>query len=135
MKNYRRLFILPTILVTLLMSHSLEAVVLKKIEITGNKKTTTQSIILHGQIKLGQELSEKEVEQIKERLGRINQISLKKIEFQEGTLKIEIVDKWTLFPVPMITESGNYHNRGFLIYEDNFLGTLGTLAPGISWSN
>lgn len=136
MKNRRLIYLLSSLLLSLLLlSPSLKAEVLKKIEITGNKKTTRQSIILHGQIKIDKELSEKEVEEIKERLGRINQITLKTIEFQAGTLKIEILEKWTLFPVPMITESGNYHNRGFLIYEDNFLGTLGTLAPGISWSN
>lgn len=111
------------------------AEVLKKIEVIGNKRTKAESIIQHGQIKIGQELSEEGVQEIKEHLGRINQIHLKSIELKNGTLRIEIEDKWTLFPVPMITESGNYHNRGFLIYEDNFLGTLGTIAPGISWSN
>ena len=72
---------------------------------------------------------------IKERLGRIGQIYVKNISFKDGILRIEIEEKWTIFPVPMITQSGTYKNRGFVLYEDNFLGTLGTFAPGISWSN
>ncbi|MFA6237740.1 MAG: hypothetical protein WC635_10470 [Bacteriovorax sp.] len=111
------------------------AEILKSVEVTGNKRTTKSSIIQHGHIEIGHELSEEDLRKIKEHLGRVNQIHLKKIEFMNGVLSIDIEEKWTLFPVPMITESGNYHNRGFLIYEDNFMGTLGTFAPGVSWSN
>lgn len=109
--------------------------ILNKIEITGNKRTTKEAIIQHGQIKINQELSKEELEKIKQNLGRINQVHIQSVEFRDGILKIDIFDKWALFPVPMITQSGNYYNRGVLIYDDNFLGTLGTLAPGISWSN
>lgn len=89
----------------------------------------------HGQIKINQELSDTDLQEIKENLMRFNQYHLKNVEFKGGILKIEIEDKWTLYPIPMITESGNYHNRGFLIYDDNFMGTLGSFASGISWSN
>jgi len=109
--------------------------ILNDVVLIGSKKTTTKAIIKHAQIKLNQELTPEELLTIKENILRINQIHLKKIEFNKGTLTIEIEDKWTLYPIPMITESGNYHNRGFLVYDDNFLGTLGTFAPGISWSN
>ncbi len=109
--------------------------VLKSVEITGNKRTTANAIIQHGQIQVGKELSEKDLETIKENLGRIGQIHVRSVNFKNGTLKIEVVDKWTLIPIPMITQSGNYQNRGVVLYDDNFLGSLGTLAPGISWSN
>lgn len=113
----------------------LRAEILKDVEINGNKRTTKEAILLHGQIHLGKNITQADLEDIIENLRRINQIHLKKTEFKDGVLHIDIDEKWTLFPVPMITQSGNYYNRGFLIYEDNFLGTLGTLAPGISWSN
>ena len=119
----------------LLITSQLQAEILKKVEVTGNKRTTIEAIVRHGQIKTGQEFNEKELEIIKKNLGRINQIHVKSIDFSNGILKIEIEDKWTLFPVPMFTKSGNYSNRGVLIYEDNFLGSLGTLASGISWAN
>ena len=111
------------------------AEILRDVVIIGNKRTTKESIIQHAQIKINQEFNDEELGNIKSNLGRISQIHIKNIIFKNGTLNIEMEDKWTLFPVPMITQSGNYYNRGFLIYNDNFLGSLGTLAPGISWSN
>lgn len=130
-----RIFILFFFFLLFVFSRSLSATILKEVELTGNKRTTKDAIILHGQIRLNQDLSQEEVETIAQNLRKINQIRLKKIELKDGVLKIEIEEKWTLFPVPMITQSGRYYNRGFLIYEDNVLGSLGTLAPGISWSN
>ncbi len=118
-----------------LFSYTIQAEILKDVEIIGNKKTTKSAIILHAQIKIGQELTEKNLKEIIENLRRINQIHFRNAEFKNGILKIQIEEKWTLFPVPMITQSGNYNSRGFLLYEDNVFGTLGTLAPGISWSN
>ena len=123
------------LIIGLFLSRVIYADVLNRVEISGNKRTTNEAIIQHGQIKIGQDIGEKELNNIRENLGRIGQILVTKFEFTNGILKIEIEDKWTLFPVPMITQSGNYKNRGFLIYDDNFLGSLGTLAPGISWSN
>ena len=126
---------LVLLIATSLFSQIVFAEILKQVVVIGNKRTTREAIIQHGQIKLGHELSDEDLRTVKENLGRIGQIHLRNLEFKNGTLKIEVEDKWTLFPVPMITQSGNYHNRGFLIYDDNFLGSLGTLAPGISWSN
>lgn len=123
------------LIIILFLSQTASAEILKDVEIIGNKRTTKEAIIQHGQINVGLDLSEKEFEKIKENLGRIGQIRIKKIDFKLGKLTIEIEDKWTIFPIPMITQSGKYQNRGFIIYDDNFLGSLGTFAPGISWSN
>lgn len=103
--------------------------------VTGNKRTTKEAVIQHAQIKTGGEFSEQDRQTAVENLRRVHQFHLKKADFKDGILTIEIEDKWTLFPVPMITQSGKYYNRGFLIYEDNIFGSLGTFAPGISWSN
>ena len=48
---------------------------------------------------------------------------------------MDIEDKWTIFPIPMITQSGDYYSRGILLYENNFLGKLGTIASGIFFTN
>jgi hypothetical protein len=109
--------------------------ILQEVVLTGNKSTNKNSLITHARIKIGSELTSEGLTEIRENLLRINQFVLKKLEFVRGKLFIEIEDKWTLFPVPMITQSGNYHSRGFLVYDDNFLGTLGTFAPGVSWTN
>jgi len=122
-------------MITMLIPFIVQAEKLKDVIITGNKRTTKEAILLHGRIKLETEVSAKDLEEIVENLKRINQIHVKGTEFKNGILHIEMEDKWTLFPVPMITQSGNYYNRGLLLYEDNVFGTLGTLAPGVSWSN
>ena len=119
----------------LLLSTNVFAEILQKVIITGNRQSTASAIIRHGQIKIGQELNENDLRTIKENLGRIQQIQVKKLKFQDGILNIEVIDKWTFIPIPMITQSGDYRNYGIVIYDDNFLGTLGTFAPGISWSN
>ncbi|MGZ3789365.1 MAG: hypothetical protein ACXVLQ_12630 [Bacteriovorax sp.] len=108
---------------------------LNRVEVSGNKKTTKEAIILHAQIKVNEELTKERLKVIEENLRRINQFTLKKIDFQNGVLYIDIIDKWTLFPVPMIAQSGHYRNYGFLLYEDNIFGSLGTFSPGVSWSN
>lgn len=118
-----------------LLPNLLFAEVLRDVEIVGNKRTKKNAIIQHGNIKIGQDIGPKELQEIKDTIGRIGQIRLKDMSYNNGILRIEVEDKWTIFPVPMITQSGSYKNRGFLVYDDNFLGTLGTFAPGVSWSN
>lgn len=120
---------------TLIISSVAHSEVLKHVVVSGNKKTSTSAILKHGGIIIGEDLSDKKIQNIKDNLGRIGQFRLLAFSFKDGILTIAIEEKWTFYPVPTITQSGNYYNRGFLIYEDNFLGTLGTLAPGISWSN
>ncbi|HAZ11479.1 MAG: hypothetical protein A2X86_10875 [Bdellovibrionales bacterium GWA2_49_15] len=126
------LFLLTVIL---LFASNVTAEVLKRVEVIGNKRTTKSAIIQTGKIKIGQELSQEELVTIKENLGRIGQIRIIRVDFSDGILTIVVIDKWTLIPIPMFTKSGSYHNRGLVLYEDNFLGSLGTLAPGVSWSN
>jgi hypothetical protein len=123
------------LIIALSISTNLFAVVLEKIVITGNDKTTFDSIISHGQIHLHSELTDNELQEIKERLLRINQIHLKSLKYLNATLFIDLEEKWTLYPVPIFTNSGSYKNQGLLLYDDNFLGTLGTFVTGISKAN
>jgi hypothetical protein len=109
--------------------------IINSVEIIGNKRTMRNAIIQKAHIKIGKLLDKNELDNIKENLGRMEQIIIKSVNFNNGILTIELIEKWSLIPVPMINQSGSYSNRGFVIYDNNFLGTLGTFAPGISWSN
>lgn len=109
--------------------------VIRKVVLTGNTKTKKKSIMKWGGVKLNQNISEEEFSEIIEKLKRAYQFNLKKIDFKNETLFISIEDKWSIFPVPMITQSGNYYSRGILLYENNFLGRMGTIAPGIFVTN
>lgn len=117
------------------LSLSIHAQVINKVIITGNSKTQRNSILKWGGIQIGKKISKDELGEIVEKLKRAYQFNLKNIEFKDETLHIEVEDKWSMFPVPMITQSGNYYSRGLLLYENNFLGRLGTFAPGIFWTN
>jgi len=111
------------------------AVFIKDVELTGNTKTKLSALIRWANIPIGKEISQERYDFVIEKLNRINQVNLKSVSFEEGIMKIVIEDKWSLFPVPMVTQSGDYFSRGFLIYENNFLGRLGTFVPGVFWTN
>lgn len=108
---------------------------IKKVAIIGNSKTKRASIIKWGGVRLGKKISDEELKNVFEKMKRANQFNLKSITFNNDTLKIVIEEKWSIFPVPMLTQSGNYYSRGLLVYENNFLGRLGTIAPGVFWTN
>ncbi|MBF0313438.1 MAG: hypothetical protein HQK50_11935 [Oligoflexia bacterium] len=112
-----------------------ETRLLNKIEVTGNSKTTTKAILINSGVSLGEEIDDHKLVMIEENLRRHHQFNLKKINFKDGILYLEIEDKWSLFPVPMITQSGNYYYRGGLIYDNNFLGSMGTMAIGAATTN
>lgn len=116
-------------------STSVLAEVLKEIKIVGATKTKDSALMKHIRLNVGTDVSEQDIISMKDRLMKIHQVIIKKIDFTNGTLTIEIEDKWSLFPVPMITQSGYYFNRGVLIYDNNFLGRLGTFAPAIAQTN
>ncbi|MBF0361778.1 MAG: hypothetical protein HQK49_12245 [Oligoflexia bacterium] len=114
---------------------SVSAEVLKKIEVTGNHKTTPKAILINSGVSIGDDIDDTKLKIIEENLRRHHQFNLLKIEFTNGILHLDIEDKWSLFPVPMITQSGNYYYRGGLIYDNNFLGSMGTIAIGAAATN
>lgn len=116
---------------------SIQALIIKDVHLVGATKTTKSAILNWANIKLNKNIDEEELEHIKEKLMRALQYILVKVEYfpKEEILQVEIKDKWSIFPVPLINQSGEYYARGFLIYENNFLGRLGTFAPGILWTN
>lgn len=111
------------------------AVTINHVDVIGNSKTKKKSIMKWGQIELGKELTEDEFDWVKEKLRQAYQFNLLDIKLIDDKLEIKIEEKWSLFPVPMLTQSGNYFSRGLLVYENNFLGRLGTFAPGLFFTN
>jgi len=109
--------------------------ILKEIRVMGNTKSKTSVVKRYVHKKIGEDLAVEDIKAIQERLLKLHQIRLEKIDFKDGILLIEVTDKWSLFPVPMITQSGDYYSRGILIYENNFLGAHGTMATAFAWTN
>jgi len=111
------------------------AEIVKSVVVTGAKKTTIEAVQRHARIRPGDNLDQERMKEIRENLLRVPQINLKSLDFKDGVLTVDIEDKWTIYPVPMITQSGNYYSRGALLYDDNFFGSLGTFVPAITWTN
>jgi len=111
------------------------AEILRQVKITGNVKSRNATIRRYVHKKIGEDFTESDLLKVKQRLLKLHQIHLEKIDFTNGVLNIEICDKWSLFPVPMITQSGNYYSRGMLFYENNFLGMHATFATAAAWTN
>jgi hypothetical protein len=119
----------------LFFAFAIQAKVIRSVVISGATKSKKESILKWGGIRLGAKLSDEDLKEVFEKLKRAYQFNLKKVELKGETLFIDVEDKWSVFPVPMLTQSGNYYSRGLLIYENNFLGRLGTVAPGVFWTN
>jgi hypothetical protein len=103
-----RIISLITILF-LLFSHKLSAEILKKVELTGNKRTKKEAIIHGGQIKIGKELPNEGLNEIKENLGRINQIHLKNVTFKNGILEIVFSKHWNAWSISTTSLQKNFH--------------------------
>jgi len=117
------------------MAFTVNAVVIEAVDLEGATKTKKSAIIRWASIPIGENISQEELDFVIEKIHRISQLNLIDVKFEKGILKIKIEDKWSLFPVPIVSQSGQYFSRGFLLYENNFLGRLGTFAPGVFWTN
>ena len=109
---------------------SIDNVVLK-----GNTKTRKSAVLRQAGIKMGKELTNEQLDIIIEKIKRMYQFNIVEITFQDNTLFVDIEDKWTFFPVPLISRSDNYNSAGIVLYDNNFLGRLATLAVGVSRAN
>jgi hypothetical protein len=111
------------------------AEVIKDIQITGQTKTQPWALLRRVNVSVGDDLTPADVEDLRIRVSQNSQYILKSFKFEKGILKIEIEDKWSIIPVPLISQSGAYHMRGVGLYENNFLGRLETLVPAVAWTN
>jgi outer membrane protein assembly factor BamA len=58
------------------------------------------------------------------------------VKFDEGALKVDVKDKWTLIPIPIVSAgSGNSKSTGLFMLESNLLGMGLNLAVGGTSSN
>lgn len=114
---------------------TLNAEVIKDIQITGQTKTKPWALLRRVNVNIGDDLTPLEIEDLRIRVSQNSQFILKSFKFEEGILKIEIEDKWSIIPVPLIAQSGSYYMRGVGFFENNFLGRLDTLVPAIAYTN
>lgn len=120
---------------TLLALTNLHAEIVKDIQITGNTKTKEWALLRRVNVSVGDDLTPADVEDLRIRFSQNAQYNLKSFKFENGILKIEIEDKWSIIPVPLISQSGEYYMRGVGFYENNFLGRLETFVPAVAWTN
>lgn len=112
-----------------------QAEIVKDIQITGNTKTKSWALLRRVNVTVGDDLSPSDIEDLRIRVSQNSQYNLKSFKFEDGILKIEIEDKWSIIPVPLISQSGEYYMRGVGFYENNFLGRLETFVPAVAWTN
>ena len=108
---------------------------IRELVLTGNTKTQKKAVLRWGDITLGKPITDEQLKRSMEKLKRAYQFNIKRMEFKNDILFMDIEDKWSIFPIPMITQSGGYYSRGILLYENNFLGRLGTIATGVFLTN
>lgn len=123
------------IILTFTISESLNAEVVKDIQVTGASKTRPWALLRRVNVNIGDDLSEVELDDLRIRLSQNGQFIINSFKFEEGILKIDIEDKWSIIPVPLLAQSGDYYMRGVGFYENNFLGRLETLVPAIAYTN
>ncbi|MCF8059922.1 MAG: hypothetical protein K9K67_11535, partial [Bacteriovoracaceae bacterium] len=102
--------------ICLLVALDANAVVIEAVQLIGATKTKKSAIIRWASIPIGEEISQEDFDFVVEKLRRISQFNLEKVEFENNILRITIEDKWSLFPVPLITQNGQYFSRGLLLY-------------------
>jgi hypothetical protein len=120
---------------TLLFAVQLKAEVIKDIQITGHTKTKPWALLRRANVQIGDDLTPAEFEDLRIRISQNSQYILKSFKLNQGVLKIDIEDKWSIIPVPLISQSGDYYMRGIGLYDNNFLGRLETLVPAVAWTN
>jgi len=119
----------------LLLSPPLQAEVVKDIQITGMTKTKPWALLRRVNIRVGDDLSPEELEDLRIRVAQNSQFIVNSFKFEDGILKIDIEDKWSIIPVPLIAQSGEFYMRGIGFFENNFLGRLETLVPAVAYTN
>jgi hypothetical protein len=111
------------------------AEIIKDIQMTGMTKTKPWALLRRVNIQIGDDLTPLELADLRIRVAQNSQFILNSFSFVDGVLKIDIEDKWSIIPVPLISQSGEYYMRGVGFFENNFMGRLETLVPAIAYTN
>jgi hypothetical protein len=123
------------VFLTLISFTNSHAEIVKDIQIIGNTKTQKWALLRRVNVNVGDDLTATEIEDLRIRVSQNPQYNLKSFKFENGVITIEIEDKWSIIPVPLIAQSGDYYMRGVGFYENNFLGRMETLVPAVAWTN
>lgn len=132
-KNW--IFTVVLIIITIPVMAQEEREIIREIKFIGATKTKLSHLQRRVNIYEGDLLSAADLEDLKIRLSQNPQFNLKNVQLKEGVLTIDIEDKWTIIPVPLISQSGEYYMRGMGLYDNNFLGRLETFVPAVAWTN
>ena len=96
--------ILFFLLVSFFLSSSLNAEVVKRVEITGNKRVSDETIKIYGNISLNKDYQKKDLNLVLESLNGTNFFSDVKVEIKNNTLKVELVEYPTINQLIIIGE-------------------------------
>ena len=86
------------------------AEILKKIDVLGNDRLSTETIILFSELKIGEDLDSISINNAFKNLYETNYFKDLKINFSSGILKIEIIEN----PIIQIIEINGIKNKSIL---------------------
>ncbi|MBI9102689.1 MAG: hypothetical protein JEY99_09750 [Spirochaetales bacterium] len=131
-------YIAVTFMVLSLISTGLtaEEYIISDIVITGNTRTRDNTILDIINVTQGETADEKKVEEVKQKLlasgifqSNLN-VNLNIISGKEGVLTIELMDRWTLLPLPAGFVSSDKWLAGAVFIESNLAGLNQLLVAG-----
>ncbi len=101
----RKLFII--FLLFILQKTLLNAEIIKKVQITGNKRVSDQTVLIYGDININQNYSEKDINLILEKLYKTNFFENVDLKLSNGILKVNLVEYPTIKNLIILGESRN----------------------------
>jgi len=119
--------------------HSHGNLIVKDIQIKGLEKTKPSVILSKCRVKPGEHLSEFKAEHLVQKLRKTNifrDVDVYYVpEGDDVIINIDVKEKWSLIPMPVIKTSGDTRSFGAFVLDSNFLGYNKKLYTGGTWSN
>ena len=104
---------LLTIIIFVLMHFKiLNAEIVKKVEITGNKRVSDQTILIYGKIEINENYEEKDINKVLSNLYGTNFFEDVKINFINGVLKINLIEYPIINSLVIVGEPSNKYKEG-----------------------
>ena len=105
----RKLF---TIIIFILMHFKiLNAEIIKKVEITGNKRVSDQTILIYGKVEINKNYEEKDINKVLSNLYGTNFFEDVKINFVNGVLKINLIEYPIINSLVIVGEPSNKYKE------------------------
>ena len=86
----RKLFIIFLLLI--FQNTLLNAEIIKKVQITGNKRVSDETVMIYGEININQNYTEKDINSVLQNLYKTNFFENVDLEFSNGVLKVNLVE-------------------------------------------